>query len=196
MNIKIVDAISICNLMPQIAKIHSLAYSRDHFTSEFHVNKLNEYYQRLVEASDLCILAIDDDKVIGFIIAGRKLSAGVDKFIDENRGWIILQLLKRPDILIKKIFGILKFKVNSKKISKVDFRLLSIATRPDAQSKGVGQAMLIFFEQELMCRGVESYGLSVKSNNARAIAFYERHGFLIEKKYLGSSYYLKILDKQ
>lgn len=196
MDIEIVHENSVRNLIPQIANIHSLAYSRDHFTSKFHINKLNEYYQRLVEASDLCVVAIDDNEVVGFIIAGKKISEGIDKFIEANRGWLLLQLLKRPNILFKKIFSILKIKIknNSKKLSKADFRLLSIATKPDVQSKGVGHAMLIFFEQELVCRGVKSYGLSVKSNNGRSISFYERHGFLIENEFLGSSYYLKILE--
>ena len=84
-----------------------------------------------------------------------------------------------------------QYRLNPTKPSNAKFRLFSIATLAGSQNKGVGAAMLNFLEQELLKRGIELYGLSVKDSNNGAIQFYERHGFVKEKSYLGSSYYIK-----
>jgi ribosomal protein S18 acetylase RimI-like enzyme len=182
------------NRKEQIAKIHLLAYSREHFTSSFNLNKLIEYNQKLVDASDLSLLAIENGEVVGFIIAGKKVSVGVSNFTNENRGWLMWQLIKRPNILFDKIVGMINIRLKPAQPSQAKFRLLSIAIKPGAQGKGCGAEMLNFFERELLSRGVNCYGLSVKNKNSGAIRFYERNGFLKEKEYLGSSYYVKNLD--
>ncbi len=196
MNVEIVNSHNIKNRLEQIAKIHFSAYSSDHFTSGFGFDKLIEYNFRLIEASDLSVVAVDNNVVLGFIIAGEKVSAGVSKFTQENRGWLMLQLIRRPSILLTKIMGIIKTKIYTSQPSKAKFRLLSIATKPGSQSKGVGKEMLHFLEQELLRRGIGCYGLSVKNKNQGAIQFYERHGFVKEKEYLGSLYYFKQLSNK
>jgi ribosomal protein S18 acetylase RimI-like enzyme len=196
MNIEIINSSNIKIRLEQIAKIHLLAYSSDHFTSGFGFDKLIQYNLRLIEASDLSVVAVDNNEVLGFIIAGENVAAGVSKFTRENRGWLMLQLVKRPSILLTKIISMIRIRINPTQPSKAKFRLLSISTTPGSQSKGVGKEMLHFFEQELLRRGVPYYGLSVKNMNRRAIKFYERHGFVKEKEYLGSSYYLKKLVNQ
>jgi ribosomal protein S18 acetylase RimI-like enzyme len=46
-----------------------------------------------------------------------------------------------------------------------------------AQRQGVGSALLIHGEKEIAARGIATAHLHVISSNARAIAFYERHGW-------------------
>lgn len=183
-------------IISQISEIHASAYSVGHFTAGFSLAKLAEYNARLIETSDIAIIALDGDGVLGFIISGFAVSAGVRKFTADNRLWLAIQLLKRPSILLNKIVGLVQSKLNPTKPSDAKFRLLSIATLPGSQSKGVGAAMLKFLEQELLSRGVDLYGLSVKDSNIAAIRFYERHGFVKEKSYLGSSYYFKRILKE
>jgi ribosomal protein S18 acetylase RimI-like enzyme len=180
----------------QVAGIHANAYSAGHFTAGFSLAKLSEYNARLIEASDITILAMGGDNVLGFVISGFSVSAGVKKFTADNRLWLVVQLLKRPSILLNKLLGLVQSRLNPSKPSSAKFRLLSIATLPGSQSKGVGVAMLKFLEQELLSRDVELYGLSVKNSNIAAIRFYERHGFVKEKSYLGSSYYIKKIVKK
>lgn len=180
----------------QMGEIHSSAYSAGHFTAGFSLAKLSEYNARLIEASDITILAMDGDNVLGFVISGFTVSAGVKKFTADNRLWLIVQLLKRPSILLNKLLGLVQAKLNPSKPSSAKFRLLSIATLPGAQSKGVGAAMLKFLEQELLSRGVYLYGLSVKDSNIAATRFYERHEFFKEKSYLGATYYIKRILKE
>jgi ribosomal protein S18 acetylase RimI-like enzyme len=52
---------------------------------------------------------------------------------------------------------------------------------------------LAAIEARLRKRGIERYGLSVLAKNTRAVAFYRRHGFSLEKEELGSAYFCKQL---
>jgi ribosomal protein S18 acetylase RimI-like enzyme len=182
------DGIFICK---KIAKIHLDSYSSNHFTSGFSLDKLAEYYLCLIDASDLSFIATEDNEVLGFVISGTDLADGVKNFIDENRFWLLLQLLKRPQILCEKLFDVVRGKFHFSKPSEAKYRLLSIATASNVRSLGVGSAMLKFLERELIAKNINIYGLSVKYLNISAIRFYERNGFLIERNYLGSSYYIK-----
>lgn len=55
--------------------------------------------------------------------------------------------------------------------------LLVIAVAPDAQGEGVGTALIRHCEKEAMQRGLPGLLLEVRPSNARALAFYRRHGF-------------------
>ena len=191
MEIKIIDRNDAVFICKKIAKIHLDSYSSNHFTSGFSLDKLGEYYFCLVDASDISFVAKENDEVLGFIISGTYLSNGVKKFINQNRFWLLFQLLKRPQILYEKLVEVIRGKFNFSKPSVATFRLLSIAINKNARSLGVGTAMLKFLEGELIIRDINIYGLSVRDLNTSAIRFYERNGFLLEKSYLGSSYYVK-----
>jgi ribosomal protein S18 acetylase RimI-like enzyme len=56
-------------------------------------------------------------------------------------------------------------------------RLLSIAVSPEHRGSGAAQAVAEFFESVLRTAGHDRYGLSVRPENARAIAFYRRAGW-------------------
>jgi ribosomal protein S18 acetylase RimI-like enzyme len=193
MNIEILDPKNCLGKLMQIAEIHALAYSLDHFTSNFSLTKLAEYNQMLIEASNICLVALEGGNVIGFLIAGENLSEAVKKFTTDNRVWLIFQLLKTPFILLAKILEIIQIKFYPSRQSKAKFRLLSVAVLPNFQNRGVGTKILDFFEQELSRRNINAFGLSVKSTNKDAINFYKRNGFIYENNYLGSIYYIKYL---
>lgn len=196
MKIQILDKHSTDKYIHQIAEIHSQAYSSEHFTAGFSPAKLSEYNKQLILASDISIIALDGENLAGFILAGENISSGVRNFTDQNRLWLIFQLLKRPIIFMGKMAALIQSKVSPTKPSQAKFRLLSIAIRPSAQSKGIGARMLAFLETELAQRNIYTYGLSVKQSNIGAIRFYEQNGFTLEKSFLGSSYYVKHINKK
>ncbi|MDX1367221.1 N-acetyltransferase [Pseudomonas sp.] len=177
-----------------ISMIHYGAYSKHHFTSCFNKEMLSRYYCFLVGSSDVSIVHLDDDgQVDGFVIAGESVGRGVSQFISAHRLYVVSVLLLNPTFLFEKMQSYLvsKFKqsVSGSGISK--FRLMSIAVSSDKQSKGVGAEMLDFFESVLKERGVSVYGLSVRKNNDRAMRFYVRNGFAVEKETNDSVYYFK-----
>jgi ribosomal protein S18 acetylase RimI-like enzyme len=57
-------------------------------------------------------------------------------------------------------------------------RLYSIAVAPDARGRGLGAILLDAAEREASMRGCDSMRLEVRIDNARAIALYERCGYL------------------
>lgn len=56
-------------------------------------------------------------------------------------------------------------------------RLLSIAVAPEQRGTGVAKAVTEYFESVLRDAGHRRYGLSVRPENSRAIAFYRRTGW-------------------
>ncbi len=62
-----------------------------------------------------------------------------------------------------------------------------LAVKPEARRLGLGHDLLIWLEQSAAVAGLDHISLEVRSNNASAIAFYEQHGYVIEK--LRSRYY-------
>jgi ribosomal protein S18 acetylase RimI-like enzyme len=195
MEIKIIENAT-SKLIMQVAEIHAGAYSSEHFSAGFTLLMLTEYNARLIEVSDITILAIDGDIVLGYIISGFNFSAGIDKFITDNRLWLLFHISKSPLVLLNKLLGFFRSRLYKKNHSGAKYRLLSIATLPGCQGRGVGSSMLNVLEQELLSRDVDLYGLSVKDSNVAAIRFYEHHGFVKEKSNSGLSYYIKQIVKK
>lgn len=180
-------------LAPQIAAIHAASYSRDHFTATFGAEKLAEYNRLLIANSDVSIAALDGETVLGYIISGTSVGKGVSAFIGQNRAFLIGRFLANPRFIIEKLTWSVRNRISPQKPSLATYRLLSIATASGAQSSGVGRRLLGELERILKARNIHCYGLSVLTKNVRAIAFYKKNGFLLEKESNGSSYFTKDL---
>lgn len=77
--------------------------------------------------------------------------------------------------------------------NKKSYRLLSIAVNPKIKGKNIAVEMEKYFCEELLKVGIEEVGLSVKKENIRAIKFYEKCEYLIEKNEKELIYYIKNL---
>ncbi len=172
------------------ASIHQSAYSNSHFTSLFSSNKLKQYYKALIQCSDLSLIIYADEKALGFIVSGINVSQGVSVFKRLNRFYLAILLVSNPKFLIEKISSIVFAAFSKSHVNSTKFRLLSIAVDNSIQSKGIGNNLLSQFEVLLKERGVESYGLSVRIENPRAIKFYMSKGFEIEME-KGETLYLR-----
>lgn len=177
-----------------IAQAHFGAYSKKHFTSCFNKKMLASYYKFLICNSDVSIVHLDDTgKVDGFVVAGESVGKGVSQFIATHRLYVISVLLFNPAFLFEKVRFYLasKLKKTDSAPALAKFRLMSIAVSSGKQSRGVGVEMLNYFENVLRGRGIYAYGLSVRKENERAINFYVRNGFAVEKETSDSVYYFK-----
>lgn len=179
-----------------IANVHYSAYSKKHFTSCFNKLKLAEYYKNLINNSDLTLVFLDENNDIsGFIVAGYTVGSGVADFIKSNRLYLMSVFSRNPSFFVEKVIAIVKSKLpsNQKAIYLEPFRLMSIAVDSQNHSKGIGGALISEFETLLKSRGIKGYGLSVRKENVRAIKFYLKNGFHIDKETNDSVYYGKDL---
>lgn len=145
-----------------LGRIHAKAYSSDHFSAMFNPEKLAEYNLLLLQNSDISLVAVRDNTVLGFLISGTAVSRGVREFTRENRAYLVGVLLSHPKFMLAKIAGKLNSIASKQAPSKASYRLLSVAVDPSTQSKGVGAALLNALEQRLKIRNVQQYGLSVR----------------------------------
>lgn len=198
MNIIIIDGRDSERYLSGIAEVHYGAYSKEHFTSCFDRDLLERYYKYLVQKSDLSIVAVEGEVVVGFIVAGYSVGSGVSQFVKDNRASVIKVFLKNPRFIYEKTLSIVTAKLAKGRVSApvapvAPFRLMSISVRSGIQSRGVGSALLHFFENNLLASNIAEYGLSVRKKNDRAIKFYIRSGFAVQKETRDSLYFYKEL---
>lgn len=172
------------------ARIHHIAYSSNHFTSLFSLEKLKEYYKSLILSSDISLLVFSNDIALGFIVSGENVSIGIKKFTKSNRWYLIKLLLLNPKFLFEKLRAVVLNLFKKPHINSTKFRLLSIAVDNNTQSVGIGHRLLQHFELILLGNEINAYGLSVRKENERAIAFYLKNGFEIEME-RGDTLYLR-----
>jgi hypothetical protein len=79
-------------ILNYFTKIHHAAYSKEHFTSLFSDEKLNQYYKLLIYYSDLSIMIYSNDIPLGFIVSGKNVSLGVKEFKKLNKFYLSLLL--------------------------------------------------------------------------------------------------------
>lgn len=182
-----------------IANIHHQVFQKNHLTANFSQKKTKEYYQNIIKASDLSIIIQkktfdrrEERKVIlGYIVAGASVPIGVSTFLKNNRLYVLSIMIKKPTLFYSKLKLFIASHIQKPFSSTTKFRLLSIAISKDAQSRGTGLSLLNSFENILIEKGVHDYGLSVKNSNKKAIAFYEKNGFILECQLKDSKYYKK-----
>lgn len=180
--------------IPEICKLHSLVFDKSHFTSYFSYNLLFKYFTCLIKFNQLSFVAINDNQVVGFIIAGHKTDQALKFFTKHNLFPIFFLLLIHPSFLVEKIYIIFRKMIYSnQEKSKANFRLHLIAVKKDCIIKNIGRLLLDYFENELIKNEIKLYGLSVRTNNNHAIKFYEKNNFIIEHLSKKSIRYLKYL---
>ena len=175
----------------KIAELHKLAFTQDHFSSLFEAKTLENYYSHLLSNSDLALVCIYGNKLIGFAVAGNRVSQGVRSFINQHRLQLFFKLIKHPKMLAFFVFRTFFNKFFKQRSSKAKYRLTSIAVAPDHQAMGIGRMLLKALEAELKNMGIDTYGLSVKSSNSSAMKFYERNGFETEIMEFQAKYLIK-----
>lgn len=196
MDIVIVDAHSAGQYLSGVADVHYGAYSRDHFTSCFSKTLLEEYYKYLICNSNLSLVAIENGKVVGFVVGGYSVGRGVSQFISDRRSDLLKVFVKNPKFIFEKLWSAVSSRLRRRVpvITVSEYRLMSIAVKPSIQSRGVGATLLKFFEKNLLDNNISEYGLSVRKKNERAVEFYIKNGFKPQKETRDSLYFYKELN--
>jgi len=181
----------------QIAEIHKKSFINDHFTSLLPNNKLEDYYALCLSHSKFCYIAINNkDNIAGFLIAGNNVDYIINLFKSNNYLIIVKLLLLNPSFIIKKIseiYSSLIYKFFRNKVKLPEYCLLSIATDPATQSKGIGQMLINALENDFINENINEYYLAVRNNNRKAINFYNKQNFISAVSFKGLIFLTKTI---
>ena len=197
--------------LQEIALIHTKAFP-DYFLTAFGKDLLYKFYESYLKNKQVFIVAEKENKVIGFIL-GNNSDISRKEFFNKNFYKIVFkiisELLKGNKILWKGMFQRLFFikeailsKINKSKGKALknegggyslgtSYRLLSIAVDPNERGNNSAFEMEKYFCNKLKEKNVITVGLSVKKENIRAINFYKKCKYEIEKEEKESIYYIK-----
>jgi ribosomal protein S18 acetylase RimI-like enzyme len=161
----------------EIAELHSKLFDKSHFTSTFPQHLLRKYFQFLIRDNDYCFTLTDDNnKIRGYIISGGNVDAALSMFLKENLFNITLQLLKNPNFISEKVLSFISGLFSNNKVNEL--LQIYIIAADGGSVRGTGKALLNYYEKVLLDRNIHEYGLSVRKNNSKAIAFYKKNGFI------------------
>lgn len=193
--------------LDEIAEIHIKEFS-DYFLTAFGKELIYKFYKCYLENKEIFVVAENEEKILGFIL-GSSDSNSRKNFFKENFNKISLiilkELLKGNKVLWGGIWRRVSFireafimklsykKTNKKVVENKTQRLLSIAIRKDFQGKNIAYNMEKFFCKKLLENNIKEVGLSVKNGNERAIYFYTKCGYKIEREEEKSIYFIKNL---
>ncbi|MEZ5354106.1 MAG: GNAT family N-acetyltransferase [Bryobacteraceae bacterium] len=197
-------AVCSCQLndLQAVAGIHMKAFAARPM-SALGRDAVRRYYHWLMdevhtEAYRITAVDSDDGKVLGFCFAGRYEGATAG-FLAKNRGFLMLKVVERPwlvfnnSLLRSRVVSAVKtLRTTSRTADRPptpewlaaraalrnSFGVLAIGVHPAHQGKGIGKLLMANVEAEARRRGRQRMHLSVDIDNARAIGFYQRLGWV------------------
>lgn len=202
------------NELEGIVEIHKTAF-KAYFLTNLGEEFLYSYYGELLNHNEtIAIGAYDQEKLCGFIVGMKNDKIVMKDFYYNNLGLlmrsILIQLFKGNKVIwrglfarlkvAKAVFGLFVSKNvgdNSKNAISGSIaentRLLSIAVLPQCCGTGISEGMMSFFLDSLKEDKVNAIGLSVKRENKRAISFYQKMLWQIEREEKNTLYFIKKL---
>ena len=167
----------------QIVKIHQDAFG-SFFLTSLGADFLRFYYTSFVKNKEtVCLVAVDDNEVIGFSAATTKSKGFNSRLICSNImvfiGWSFKMMVINPRALLRLMKNLTK-----KSDSVIDdgeyAELFSIGVSSTCQGRGVCSLLLSETEALLLKKGVRRLSLTTDyENNDSAVAFYHRNGYRV-----------------
>lgn len=173
-----------------VVAVPQSSYPKDHLTTIFPASILKDYYASMVSDINITLVAVSpDNQVLCFVIGGCEVKKDFKKFIYNNIYGLAMVFIRNPASAVGYLINLLR--PGQRAVSKAKTRLLSIAVSPSHQGTGIGYKLIKAFEDILLTRRVDFYGLSVKKDNLSAKKFYDQAGFVIEFETGNGLYYYK-----
>ena len=168
----------------QIAKIHLKSFP-NFFLASLGYSFLKTYYRSCAkskEAISICAINHDDEKLLGFAV-GCYNSDGFNKRLIfsnslEYSYQAIVLLFTKPKALIRLFENLAK---NNDKDDKGNYaELLSIGVSPDQNGLGIGQNLLVKFENQVREKGINTITLTTDADsNDDVLRFYKKSGYTV-----------------
>ena len=191
----------IANDVAEVASLHRQIFS-DYFLTHMGQRFLERYYKEFVDQSEnYGFVAVNEDVLLGFVVGMSDSERFYSRFYRRNFALLVPISLWRLAVdpyvrrhiwsrmshgrrALRSLFGRARGQdspIESASQSRALARLLSVGVRPECRGQGVADALVGRFCEHLQEDGFEIVGLSVRSNNNRAISFYKKNGWQQER---------------
>lgn len=187
-----------------VADVHQQIFV-DNFLSHLGNRFLELFYAEFIDTSNnYGFVAIYDDQIVASLLGTTDSNALFNRFYSSH--WLRLSRIvaqrtltnsyvrqhafQRIPHIRRAILSV--FRITSKTPSahnagadtgspRISARLLSIGILSEYRGQGIAERLVEYFVERLAEKGEKWIGLSVDTNNSRAIAFYEKNGWQREK---------------
>lgn len=174
-----------------VANLHEIAFSGFFLTSLGNYFLKEMYRGYLLNSSGILLVAKVDNSVVGFAAgsAGPRESFAFLRFKHALKllFWSLPAVIKNPTAVGKKLIFILRRKKSKLEMGASNALLSSIGVSPSAMGKNIAQNLIEEFELIARSRLSEYIYLTTDSlDNGRAVGFYSKNGYLLEREFYQS----------
>lgn len=163
----------------QVAALHISGISTG-FISSLGLGFVTALYESIAEDDNsFGFVAVEDDKVLGFVAFSTNLSK-LYKYVILKKGFKFAFILARKLMsvqAIKKVWANLFYPKKMKQMDLPDAELLSIAVAPEGRGKGLAKQLTEAGFEECQKRGIDKVKVLVAAENQAANKLYQKCGF-------------------
>lgn len=180
-------------------------------------NLLIRFYGEFVTGEEsLAFVAVADGEPVGLVTATRHKAALFRRFYRANLPRVVLTACATPRIWgllwrgaatrrtqLRHVLGMLSVRAQTSSSNgsapedvtmDIPTRLMSIGVAPAWRGKGLAEKLVEVLCERLRAEGVDVVGLSVRQENARAIRYYDRTGWIVHQRTASGIYYYRGTD--
>ena len=195
---------------PTAAELHRAVF-RDYFLGRMGQRFLELFYAEFDRPGNYGFVALVEGRLVGTVIGSTDLARMFNDFYRRNfpalaRAYLVQAIrdtyvrrntAARLAHVVKAVQSRLGLRPSSAPDPKAwpPAQLLSIGVAEEHRGAGIAEALTERFCTALAADGVDAVGLSVRSDNARAAAFYVRTGWVLDRSDAKSSTYWKRLSQ-
>ncbi len=181
-----------------IARIHKGRFPRQ-FVGRLPRSLIAKFYASQL-ARSILLVHVGKSGVDGFVHGGLSslMAAGRKEFFLTNMGRCFWSMAIRPPLCwsaVKSLTG-WRFRNRQSREAPPDCWLRCLAVDRAVEGTGIGAVLVEAFEYAIRVTHAREYGLSVNKSNRRAIQFYEKMGFEVERETEKSFCYRKRLVRE
>lgn len=189
-------AVEVVDLGPQdvdaIADLHVRAFPESELGRQGVESVRRNYRWQFDAPHDLTAIGVrDDGRLQGFLLGGTFRGATIG-FVKREWRFLLVQGIRHPSTVLRsggraRISSALRLLLRRRPPAPAPgtpaappvkrFGVLAIAVEPDAQGRGIGQALMAEAIVRARAGGYERMRLNVHPDNDRAVDFYERGGW-------------------
>ncbi|MFA5293114.1 MAG: GNAT family N-acetyltransferase [Phycisphaerae bacterium] len=173
------------------------------FISSLGKRFIAELYEAIAEdKNSFGFVAVEDDKVLGFVAFSTNLSQ-LYKYVILKKGFKFFFILVKKLMsvqTVKKIWANLFYPGKMKEMDLPDAELLSIAVAPDGRGMGIAKQLVDAGFEECRKHGIDKVKVLVAADNEAANKLYKKCSFELNMKIdshgIRSNVYVRDLTKE